>query len=81
MNIRSGATLYLSAVVNALAIFVISIVILQFFKYLPMCIVASILVVVAINMIEVEHMVHLWKVDKKMFVLSILVFPLPTHLP
>jgi len=38
-----------------------------------MCIVASILVVVAVRMIEIEHIVHLWKVDKKMFALSLLV--------
>jgi len=30
-------------------------------------------VVVSIRMVEVEHVVHLWKVDKKMFGLSILV--------
>jgi len=73
LNIRSGATSYLSAVVNSVAVFAISLVLLTFFKYLPMCIVASILVVVAIRMIEVEHIIHLWKVDKKMFSLSILV--------
>jgi SulP family sulfate permease len=73
LNIRSGATSYLSAIVNAFSVFAISLVLLTFFKYLPMCIVASILVVVAIRMIEVEHIIHLWKVDKKMFTLSIVV--------
>lgn len=75
LNIRSGATMYLSAVVNAVSVFAISLILLQFFKYLPLCVVGSILVVVAIRMVEVEHIVHLWKVDRKMFALSIMVPP------
>jgi len=73
LNIRSGAISYLSAIINAISVFTISLVLLRFFKYLPMCVVASILVVVAVRMIEIEHIVHLWKVDKKMFSLSLLV--------
>ncbi|MFA7315159.1 MAG: STAS domain-containing protein, partial [Candidatus Magasanikbacteria bacterium] len=52
---------------------VISLLLLGWFKYLPLPIVASILVYVAIRMVEREHFIHFLKHDKKAFALSLVV--------
>eukprot|EP01102_Stenamoeba_stenopodia_P010569 TRINITY_DN3204_c0_g2_i2.p1 TRINITY_DN3204_c0_g2~~TRINITY_DN3204_c0_g2_i2.p1 ORF type:complete len:642 (-),score=144.96 TRINITY_DN3204_c0_g2_i2:212-2137(-) len=71
LNVKSGATSRAAGIINALSIIVISFVLLPAFKYLIMPIVASILVQVAIRMVEFEHITHMWKHDKKMFILCI----------
>lgn len=73
LNVKSGATHKASAVVNALSVMLISLLLLGWFRYLPLPIVAAILVYVAIRMVESEHFFHLYKHDKKAFGLSLLV--------
>lgn len=73
LNVKSGATHKASAVVNSLSVIVISLLLLGWFKYLPLPIVASILVYVAIRMVEREHFIHFLKHDKTAFALSLVV--------
>jgi SulP family sulfate permease len=73
LNVRSGATHRTSAGINAVVIAVIALVFLPFFKYLPLALVASMLVLVAVQMVEHEHFRHLYRHDKTAFALSLVV--------
>ncbi|HLC75743.1 MAG TPA: SulP family inorganic anion transporter [Candidatus Peribacterales bacterium] len=73
LNVKSGATSRASSILNALFILLIALVFFQWFSYLPLAIVASILVYVAIRMVEGEHFAHLYSFDRTMFWLSLIV--------
>lgn len=73
LNIKSGANHKTSAVVNALLIGVISIFFIHYFKFIPMFVIASILVVVAMNMVEKKHFIHLLNNGKTVFYISLFV--------
>ncbi len=73
LNIKTGATSRLSAAINSLGIIIISFLFLAYFKFIPLAVIAAILVFVAIRMIEAKHFVHMYKIDKKSFVISMLV--------
>lgn len=73
LNVKSGATHKTSAGISSVFIAIISVLLLTQFKYLPLAVVASILVYVAIRMIQAEHFVHLFKHDKSAFILSMIV--------
>lgn len=73
LNIKSGATHRTSGIINALMVAVIALFLLPTFKYLPLPIVAAILVHVAIRMIEAEHYSHMFKHDRFAFGLSLVV--------
>ncbi|MEI6480346.1 MAG: SulP family inorganic anion transporter [bacterium] len=73
LNIRSGATSRYSAVINAVATALISFVFLGWFKYLPLAVVAAILVNAASRMVAKEHFTKLWRFDKTAFGISIFV--------
>lgn len=71
LNIKSGATSNFSAIINALSIIIITLILLPGFNYLPMAVVAAILVYVAIRMVEIHAFKTLWFFDRKMFWLAI----------
>lgn len=73
LNIKSGASGNSSAMVNSVVVAVISLFLLSYFKYLPMAVIAAILVTVAVRMVEQEHFVKMFKIDKKSFAISLLV--------
>ncbi len=73
LNVHSGATHKTSGVINALVLAVISLMLLPTFKFLPLPIVAAILVIVAIRMVKREHFAQLYHFDKKAFWLSMIV--------
>lgn len=73
LNIKSGATHKSSAFVSAVMVAVISLFLLPYFKFLPLPVIAAILVMVAIKMIEREHFKRMWEADKKSLWLAILV--------
>jgi len=72
LNIRSGATSRVSAILNVIFVVFLSLVLLRFFKHLPLPVVAGIIVVVAWRMVDHNHFVRFWKLDKTVFCLSIL---------
>ncbi len=73
LNIKTGANDKTSSLISSISIAVISIIFLPYFQYLPLSIVAAILIFVAINMVKREHFVNLYKFDKRSFFLSLLV--------
>lgn len=73
LNIKTGATNRLSGMVSSIAVAVISLFFLSYFKFIPLAVIAAILVYVAIQMIEVHHFLNMWELDKKNFFVSILV--------
>ncbi|MCX7997082.1 MAG: SulP family inorganic anion transporter [Patescibacteria group bacterium] len=73
LNIKSNATDRMSAVISSIAIAVISLVLLQYFVYIPLAVIAAILVFVAFRMVEMHQVTHLWKHDKKNFWLAMVV--------
>ena len=73
LNIKTGATDKISATVSSVVIAIISLLLLTYFKYIPMSVIAAILVFVAIRMVEAEHLVRFFKYDKKNFILTLLV--------
>lgn len=73
LNVKSGANDKMSATINSVFIVIISVALLSIFKYLPLPIVASILVFTATQMVEREHFEKIWKNDKSAFLLAIIV--------
>jgi SulP family sulfate permease len=73
LNVKSGATHRTSGIISALLILVISLLVFQYFKLLPMVAVAAILVIVAINMVETKHFITLLDNQKVSFILSMFV--------
>ena len=67
INVKSGATSSWSQVINAVLVALIAIVFLPYFKYLPLPIIASILVYAAIRMVNREHFDRLYRHDKAAF--------------
>lgn len=73
LNIKTGATSSMSAKINTMSMMIISSVVFSWFAYMPMAVIAAILVYVASNMIEREHFVRLFTYDKTTFGIAILV--------
>lgn len=73
LNVKSGANDKMSATISSLFIVVISVALLSIFKFLPLPVVASILIFTATQMVEKEHFEKIWKNDKSAFLLAIMV--------
>jgi len=73
LNIKTGATDRISAVISSFSIIIISFILLPFFKYIPMAVIASILVFVAIRMVEIHEMIIMFKHDLVSFFIAIAV--------
>lgn len=73
LNVKTGATHRVSAAISSLCIAIISLFLLSYFKFIPLAIIASILVYVAINMVEVGHFKRMFEYDKKNFIVSLFV--------
>jgi SulP family sulfate permease len=73
LNMKSGANHKTSGMLNALSILVISFIFLKYFVYIPMAVIASILVFTAYQLIEKEPLKHMWTHNKFDFVITALV--------
>lgn len=73
LNIRSGATHKASAVISSISVAVISIFLIRFFVYIPLPVIAAILALVAVRMVEQEHFVRMWMIDRRSFVVAMIV--------
>lgn len=73
LNIKTGATHRTSAIISVAGVVIISGLLLGYFKYIPMAVIASILVYVAIQMVEKHHYTKLWKYERSGFYISLLV--------
>lgn len=73
LNIKTGATDKISATISSISVGIIALLFLGYFRYIPMAVIASILVYVAIRMVEREHFARMWKHDRNGFFLAIIV--------
>lgn len=76
LNVKSGATHKTSQILQALFVALISIILFKTFTYLPLAIIASILIFSAFRMIEFSDLKKYWKYSKKDFIVSLLVIVL-----
>jgi SulP family sulfate permease len=76
LNAKSGATHKTSQILQSIFVGLISVIIFKTFTYIPMSIIASILVFASFRMLEIKDIKKYWKYSKKDFIVSILVFVL-----
>lgn len=72
-NIKAGATHRTSATIAAIATALIAIVALPFFTYIPMAVIAALLVNTALGLIETHIFKNFWKHEKASFWIAIVV--------
>lgn len=73
LNIKTGATDKISATISSVVIVVVAMLFLTYFKYIPLAMIAAILVFVAVRMVELEHFGVMWKHERKSFFIAIFV--------
>lgn len=73
LNIKSGGTDRISATVSSICIAVISIFLLAYFRFIPLAVIAAILVFVSVRMVELVHFARLYKYDKANLAVAFLV--------
>lgn len=73
LNVKNHATDAISATICSICIAIISFLFLPSFSYIPLAVIAAILVYVALRMIEAEHFYTLFHYDKINFFISLLV--------
>lgn len=79
LNIKSGATHRTSAIIKGVLVAVITLLFFHWFQYLPMAVIAGILIFVAIRLIEVKHLKMYWKHDKAGLLIVAIVAFLTAH--
>lgn len=72
-NIKSGATHRTSGILAAIFTAVIALVALPFFSFLPMAVIAAILVNTALGLLETEKFTEYWHQERESFFVAILV--------
>jgi MFS superfamily sulfate permease-like transporter len=71
LNIKSGATSRASGIINGISILILSTVLFGAFRFLPLPVVAAILVSVAYRMVEWPEISQLYRLDKPLFMIAI----------
>ncbi len=66
-NIKAGATHRISATITAILTAVIALVALRFFTFIPMAVIAALLVNTALGLIETEKFKEFWTYEKSSF--------------
>jgi SulP family sulfate permease len=73
LNVKTKATHSLSAGISSISIAIISLILLTYFVYIPLAVIAAILVFVAARMIELEVFERFFHYDRRSLVLAIIV--------
>jgi len=73
LNVKTGANDKVSAAISSVSLALISFFLLRYFSYIPMAVIAAILVFVAVQMIEREHFARFYRYQRSGFWISILV--------
>ncbi|MBP6870298.1 SulP family inorganic anion transporter [Candidatus Babeliales bacterium] len=73
LNIKAGACNKMSATINSIGMAILSLIFLSYFEYLPLAVIAAILVYVSICMIDVYHFQKLYMLDKHNFIVALVV--------
>lgn len=71
-NVKNGATHQTSAMISSLTIVAVSMILLGWFKYVPMAFIAAVLVFVAVRMVELHHLKRYWKQDRRGFAIAMI---------
>jgi SulP family sulfate permease len=71
LNIKSGGTDRLSAVINGVVLFLIAFICIPFFKFLPLCVASAQVSMVAVRMINFEEIKVLYERDRSNFYILI----------
>ena len=72
-NIKAGATHKTAATIAAVATGIIALIVLPFFSFIPMAVIAACLVNTAIGLIEIEKFKEFWVHEKASFVIALIV--------
>lgn len=72
-NIKAGATHKTSATIAAIATAIIAIIVLPLFTFIPMAVIAALLVNTAIGLIEVHYFKEFWAHEKTSFWIALIV--------
>lgn len=73
LNVKSGANNKISATISSVFVALISAFLLVYFNYIPMPVIAAILVYVAIQMVKAEHFVTFFKHERSGFFIALIV--------
>lgn len=71
LNYKSFAKSRMSGIINAITIAIVSAGVLPYFAYIPLCVIASILCMVAFRMVEYHELSEMAKLDRHMFFLCL----------
>ena len=74
VNDAAGAKTNLAAIISALVVAVTLLFLTPLFYYLPLALLASIIMVAVFGLIDINYPVELWKVDKTEFALLLITF-------
>lgn len=72
-NIKAGATHRMSSTIAAIATALIALIVLPSFGYIPMAVIAAILVNTALGLIETHKFIEYWKHERASFVIALIV--------
>ncbi|MEY3784243.1 MAG: hypothetical protein RLZZ230_565 [Candidatus Parcubacteria bacterium] len=72
-NIKAGATNRMSGIIAAVATAFIALIVLPFFAYIPMVVIAAILVNTAVGLLGLEELKNYWHRERESFGVAILV--------
>lgn len=73
LNVKTGANDKISATISSIVVALIAIIFLKYFVFIPLAVIAAILVFVAVRMVEAHHFFRMYKFDKKEFALAFIV--------
>lgn len=71
LNINSGATNRMAAILNGISCGLIALLLIKVLGYMPLAIIAALLVNVAIRMVNLANMTHLWLYDSTQFRIAV----------
>ncbi len=73
LNVKTKATHSTSAAISSVSIALISLILLTYFVYIPLAVIAAILVFVAARMVEGDVFKRFYRYDRKSFIIALLV--------
>lgn len=73
LNARTGATHKTSSAINAIAVALVSFLFIKYFVFIPLPVIAAILIYASINMVETHHFKKMYRLDRTGFVIALIV--------
>lgn len=73
LNVRTGANDKISSAINAIMVALVSFLFIKYFVFIPLPVIAAILIYASINMVEIHHFKKMFKLDRTGFAIAIIV--------